>query len=160
MKSKKNSFSLTKFRRERCVKIVDKLISLGISTPFHDIIGEENRDYHEIIKKPMALNEVRRKLVSNEYSDFEQFTSDLDLIWDNARLYNGDDSIYSYMANAAQHYLKGKLENFPLTEEEEWLMKVQKITSKYTYAIAHPPVDFQIRKDPQSGQPTEAEEQV
>lgn len=49
-------------------------------------------DYPEIIKKPMDLDSVRKKLSNNIYSNTTQFAEDLRLIWSNAKCYNRTES--------------------------------------------------------------------
>ena len=45
-------------------------------------------DYLTIIKKPMDLSTVRTNLDNNEYDYIEEVLNDLQLIWDNCKLYN------------------------------------------------------------------------
>jgi len=45
-------------------------------------------DYSMIIKKPMSLEQVRKKLYEVKYSNIHEFAKDVRLIWANARTYN------------------------------------------------------------------------
>jgi len=45
-------------------------------------------DYPVIIKQPMDLGSIRRKLQNNEYSSIFHFNEDMQLVWNNAQLYN------------------------------------------------------------------------
>eukprot|EP00462_Mataza_sp_D1_P022360 CAMPEP_0175141842 /NCGR_PEP_ID=MMETSP0087-20121206/12379_1 /TAXON_ID=136419 /ORGANISM="Unknown Unknown, Strain D1" /LENGTH=206 /DNA_ID=CAMNT_0016425401 /DNA_START=58 /DNA_END=678 /DNA_ORIENTATION=- len=49
-------------------------------------------DYPKVIKHPMDLGTVKQKLDEGSYSNVEQFTKDVDLVWDNAMTYNRSDS--------------------------------------------------------------------
>jgi hypothetical protein len=45
-------------------------------------------DYPEIIKEPMDLSEVEKKLLKNKYQNRLDFAKDIKLIWKNAMTYN------------------------------------------------------------------------
>ena len=49
-------------------------------------------DYPSIVKTPMDLKTIGRKVKSNLYSTAEQFWADVDLIWYNCQLYNHESS--------------------------------------------------------------------
>lgn len=49
-------------------------------------------DYPEIIKKPMDLGTIRSRLSSGHYATLSGFADDVQLVWDNAKLFNGPDS--------------------------------------------------------------------
>jgi len=50
-------------------------------------------DYYDIIHSPMCIQMIREKLRDNKYSTREEFLEDFELIYDNAKLYNGVESI-------------------------------------------------------------------
>ena len=45
-------------------------------------------DYPELIKDPMDLGSVKRKLDEEAYANIEEFLDDFELIWDNCKSYN------------------------------------------------------------------------
>ena len=48
-------------------------------------------DYPNIVKSPMDLCTVKAKIPS--YTSIESFKNDLQLIWDNCKLYNNEESV-------------------------------------------------------------------
>lgn len=50
-------------------------------------------DYPQIIKNPMDLSTVKKNLKSNKYKFVEEVLHDLQLIWDNCKLYNAEGSV-------------------------------------------------------------------
>jgi hypothetical protein len=50
-------------------------------------------DYPAIIKKPMDLSTVKKNLKNNKYALMSDLLSDLNLIWENCRTYNMQDSV-------------------------------------------------------------------
>ena len=50
-------------------------------------------DYPLIIKSPMDLGTVKKKLINNKYETVEAVLDDMQLIWDNCKSYNQSDSV-------------------------------------------------------------------
>jgi hypothetical protein len=45
-------------------------------------------DYPDVVKNPMDLQTVKQKLASNAYESVDACFADVQLIWDNCKLYN------------------------------------------------------------------------
>jgi len=52
-------------------------------------------DYPQVVKKPMDLSTIRKKLKQDKYSTIEEVIEDLNLIWENCRAYNQLGSVTS-----------------------------------------------------------------
>ena len=50
-------------------------------------------DYPVIVKKPMGLSTVKRNLGNNCYETVEGCLAEVQLIWDNCKLYNVNDNV-------------------------------------------------------------------
>ncbi len=46
-------------------------------------------DYHDIIKRPMDFGTIKRKLNTYVYRNCQEFSEDVDLVFENCFLYNG-----------------------------------------------------------------------
>lgn len=57
-------------------------------------------DYYEVVKTPMHLDLVRKRLDNAIYSDMESFAREVRLVFENAILYNGDSSEVGGLANS------------------------------------------------------------
>jgi hypothetical protein len=58
------------------------------------------RDYPTIIKRPMDLGTVQKRLDSGQYNSVLDVAADIDLVWSNAMTYNQDESyIYNVAAD-------------------------------------------------------------
>ena len=55
-------------------------------------------DYFDVVKKPMDLGTIMRRLLSRHYDTIEGFQADVLLTFDNAMLYNEEGSIVHNMA--------------------------------------------------------------
>lgn len=49
-------------------------------------------DYYDIIKNPMDFGTIKEKLKSHSYLSMKQFLEDIELVFDNCILYNGEAS--------------------------------------------------------------------
>jgi hypothetical protein len=136
--------SLSSFQSDKCLKIVDKLIDWKVCEPFIEMVDPVRArapDYPKIVTHPMSLNEVKTRIRSKRYKDIAEFRHDMNLIWDNAQLYNGDDNYFTYCAKEASLWFNKKMKHFPGTLEEEWMRKMQKVMGAFYHAIKHPPGD-------------------
>ena len=64
-----------------------------------DYIALKIFDYPKIITHPMDLGTVKQNLLNGEYKIFQDFMSDINLIWKNCRTYNIPGSDIVKMAN-------------------------------------------------------------
>lgn len=154
---------LTKFEQAKCTSIIEKLKGWSICAPFIEPVDPE-RDgapgYFDIVKNPMALNTVLLKLYSNSYNTIAEFRSDVDLIWSNAREYNGDETLITQMAEEAKIWFDKKMENFPKGPEQEWLAKLQRIVSKLKDVLNQPPSELNPRAKIASNDSAAAESEL
>jgi len=55
-------------------------------------------DYHNIVKRPMDLGTIKKKLSTGAYNNVKEFISDMELVFDNSILYNGETSDFGVLA--------------------------------------------------------------
>ncbi|CAN3375863.1 hypothetical protein DIURU_003963 [Diutina rugosa] len=81
---------------EACEKVILELRGMTEhSTPFLNKVSKrEAPNYALIIKKPMDLNTVMKKLKGLQYNSKQEFIDDLMLIWSNCLTYNADPRHY------------------------------------------------------------------
>jgi hypothetical protein len=127
------------------MKLTDKMINWPICSPFIEMVDPERDgapNYLDIVKKPMALAEVKRKLVNNEYDSVRSWESDVSLIWKNAHAYNGEDTLFTHLASEASLWFKRKMKKFASTQEEDWAIKIQRVMKKFLDVLLHPPTEL------------------
>ena len=84
-------------------EILDKIINDKNASEFKapvDYVELGLFDYPNIITHPMDLGTCKKKLLNGEYKLFQDFMDDVNLIWENCRLYNQSKSSIVKMANA------------------------------------------------------------
>ena len=76
--------------------------------------------YYKVIKEPMWLDKVWRKLESEEYLTLKAFDRDMMLIWHNARTFNPPTHAIHNLANEMQDQYQSLLDQYQLLEVEEF----------------------------------------
>ena len=71
-----------------------------------DYVALNILDYPKIITHPMDLGTVKNNLLNGEYKIFQDFMSDINLIWKNCRTYNLPGSEIVKMANHCDKKIK------------------------------------------------------
>ena len=69
-------------------------------------------DYPEVIKTPMDLGTVKSKLLSGKYKTYEEVFNDIQLIWDNCKLYNRAGSPITKICEVMEKNARSKVEKF------------------------------------------------
>lgn len=149
---------LTHFQQNKCIKIIEKLMKWSICTPFLEDIDPERDgapDYLQIIKNPISLKKILENVKNNQYDTIKDLENDVKLVWENAKLYNGKDSLITYMASEADLWFSNKMKSFSSTAEEEWTRKIQKAAKLLLNVISHPPPEL----DPNGKLSLEAEQE-
>lgn len=49
-------------------------------------------DYYTIVKNPMDFGTIKQKLKEQRYSNISEFMDDMELVFYNCKIYNGDES--------------------------------------------------------------------
>lgn len=102
-----------------CNEILKELFSKkhsGYAWPFYKPVDAELlglHDYHDIIKKPMDLGTVKRKMDSREYKTAPEFAGDVRLIFTNCYKYNPPDHDVVAMGRKLQDVFEMKYANIP-----------------------------------------------
>ena len=84
-------------------EIVDTFLARADSGPFREPVdwrGMELFDYPVLVKHPMDLGTVKRKLERNEYENAAMCAYDIKLIWKNCQTYNAEGSEFWQLAKS------------------------------------------------------------
>ena len=89
--------------KRKMSKLINYLMSRQDSAPFREPVDWKNLelfDYPKIVKKPMDLGTVKRKLERNQYENVAECAEDIRLIWTNCKTYNADGSDFYLLAES------------------------------------------------------------
>ena len=94
-------------------EIFDKMEKDKNSLGFLDPVDYEAlglHDYPTIVKRPMDLGTCKKNLLNGKYKIFQELIDDLNLIWENCRLYNLPGSAIVKCGNACEKKMKQLIE--------------------------------------------------
>jgi Bromodomain/TAZ zinc finger len=88
---------------QKCLPILQELVDDQFGWVFRDAVDPLAMglpDYFDVVKNPMYLELVKKKLQNAIYSDTKSFAHDVKLVFENAILYNGESSEVGVLANS------------------------------------------------------------
>ncbi|XP_062251433.1 bromodomain testis-specific protein isoform X2 [Platichthys flesus] len=106
-----------------CSDILKELLSkrhYANAWPFYtpvDAVALGLRDYHDVIKQPMDLNTIRKKMDQREYAIAKEFAGDVRLMFSNCYKYNPPTHEVVYMARKLQEIFEARYLKVPQEPE-------------------------------------------
>lgn len=110
------STALVKEQLKYCATILKGLKRHPQSPPFQlpvDPVALNIPDYFDIIKNPMDLSTITKKLESGEYADADAFVADVRLMLSNCFTYNHPESQVTKMGKSLEKYFNGAVAKIP-----------------------------------------------
>jgi len=116
--------------QRRCERLLLYIFCHELSVGFREPVPSSVPNYYRIIKKPMDLKKVKKKLQlrsSQYYQSIQEFVSDMRLVFKNCAKYNEAGSEMAISGKAVSLYFEEKLheifpgQSFPETPETESL---------------------------------------
>lgn len=107
-----------------CARLVREMLSkkhVAYAWPFYkpvDVKALGLHDYHEIIKHPMDLSTIKKKLDNRQYRDAQEFAADVRLMFSNCYKYNPPDHDVVGMARKLQDVFEMRFAKMPDEPEE------------------------------------------
>ncbi|XP_069124363.1 nucleosome-remodeling factor subunit BPTF-like isoform X2 [Argopecten irradians] len=93
-------------------RLVKSLQSHKMAWPFLEAVDRnEVPDYYHVIKDPMDLTTVERRLQKKKYHKLKDFVKDVTKIFDNCRLYNPTDTPFYQCAEVLETFFVQKLKS-------------------------------------------------
>ncbi|XP_049784763.1 transcription initiation factor TFIID subunit 1 isoform X1 [Schistocerca cancellata] len=91
----------------------NKLKAMSESWPFLKPVNKKLvKDYYTVIKNPMDLETVAKKVQSHKYHNRYEFLADIERILQNCIIYNGKDSTYSQKAETLVKVCRATLDEY------------------------------------------------
>ncbi|KAF1777742.1 Ubiquitin specific protease domain [Phytophthora cactorum] len=102
--------------------VVQRLLEMPESEIFREPVDANTvQNYYQIVKQPMDLSTIRRKIEAKEYDSMREFVKDLELIVNNSRIFNGDPTKSVITANAQKVLRRART---------RWRCSMRRVTSR------------------------------
>uniref|UniRef100_H3CCY0 Bromodomain containing 4 n=1 Tax=Tetraodon nigroviridis TaxID=99883 RepID=H3CCY0_TETNG len=107
-----------------CARLVREMLSrkhASYAWPFYkpvDVTSLGLHDYYDIIKHPMDLSTIKKKMDSRQYRDAQEFAADVRLMFSNCYKYNPPDHDVVSMARNLQDVFEMRFAKMPDDPEE------------------------------------------
>ncbi|XP_040414965.1 tripartite motif-containing protein 66 isoform X2 [Cygnus olor] len=138
---------LDDYDQKKCEKLVLSLFCSSLSLPFHEPVSPLARHYYQIIKRPMDLSIIRKKLQKKDkfhYSAPEELVTDVRLMFWNCAKFNYPDSEVAEAGRCLDVFFESKLKeiypdrHFPSMQQDDSDSEEEESQSSKM-----PPQDFQ-----------------
>ncbi|NXV76605.1 TRI66 protein, partial [Atlantisia rogersi] len=123
-----DQYGLDDYDQKKCEKLVLSLFCSSMSLPFHEPVSPLARHYYQIIKRPMDLSIIRKKLQKKDkshYSAPEELVTDVRLMFWNCAKFNYPDSEVAEAGRCLDVFFESKLKeiypdrHFPSMQQED-----------------------------------------
>ncbi|XP_054825965.1 tripartite motif-containing protein 66 [Eublepharis macularius] len=107
-------YGLDDYDQKKCEKLVLSLFCNNLSLPFHEPVSPLARHYYQIIKRPMDLSTIRKKLQKKNkfhYSTSEELVADVRLMFWNCATFNYPDSEVAEAGRCLEIFFESKLKD-------------------------------------------------
>ncbi|XP_029032281.1 transcription initiation factor TFIID subunit 1 isoform X3 [Osmia bicornis bicornis] len=107
----------------------NKLKSMTEAWPFLKPVNKKLvKDYYTVIKRPMDLETISKKVSAHKYHSRHEFVRDIEQILENCTIYNGKESPFTQKAELVVKICKETLDEYDehLTQLENNILLVQK----------------------------------
>ncbi|XP_039753965.1 transcription initiation factor TFIID subunit 1 isoform X2 [Pararge aegeria] len=108
--------------------LTTKLKIMPEAWPFLKPVNKKQvKDYYNVIKKPIDMETIGKKIQAHKYHSREEFLRDIQLLVDNCRAYNGPNSQFTRQAEAVLKVTQEALEQFDehVSQLEANIVRVQ-----------------------------------
>jgi len=127
---------------EFCKDVTKRLIDHPLCKAYLRPVNPEldgAHDYFKIIKHPMDLGTIMKKLENNEYTKVQEWQSDIKLVWDNSKEYNTGKGVLHLTADKMIKVCNKIFKYIPKTEVDIWILKLSKANAKLAKFLSKPP---------------------
>lgn len=129
--------------RAKWREITESLLNRELGKVFKDPVDpveDDLPDYYQIVKNPIDLTTVLTRVNSGYYRSTAEWIAEVNRVFDNAILYNGNDSYTTDVARVMKQIFERLLDKASLTGYEGWCRLVDHHYTKLAeYMAAAPP---------------------
>ena len=138
---------LSSYDENWCQKLLNELNKMPITAPFLIPVNharDNAPEYFDKIKNPMDFGTMKKKLDAKEYHSVAEFIDDIKLICDNAKEYNGVDSMYGLICDDIMVEVQKQYCEKADSEDQEWFRALNKAISELQEHMKNAPANVSM----------------
>lgn len=138
---------MNEYDKSWCQKLLTELNKMPITDPFKrpvDPVLDNAPDYLKVVTHPMDFGTIKKKLTNEEYLTVQSFIDDIKLICDNAKLFNGEGSIYGLICDDIQAEVQKFYCEKTNNARQEWLKNLNKAVYELKEHMTLVPADSSL----------------
>ena len=132
----------------QCLKITNDLINdqlaMHFAYPYNPESKKLQADYNSKVKKPMDLSTVRKKIKDNNYSCFQEWVDDMNLIFDNAIIFNERNSLVGGVAVYLQKQFNKKIREIETMNLRNYENQLISLGKDLEQVLKKPPLTLSV----------------
>jgi hypothetical protein len=128
--------------RDTCLEIMDRLMKRPCARLFLEPVNPDRDgapNYFTIVKHPVDLGTIRRRLAEDEYTSVAAWSRDMSLIWGNAEKFNGRDSILCSTAMQFRRTFEKEYRKLKTLSIQKWAQTVSELKDQLDDLFDSPP---------------------
>lgn len=128
----------------QCLKITNDLINDQLAMFFVNPEKRLQAEYTSKIKKPMELSTVRKKIKDNNYSCFQEWVDDMNLIFDNAINFYERNSLIGGVAVYLQKQFSKKIREIETMNLRNYENQLISLGKELEQVLKKPPLTLNV----------------
>lgn len=128
--------------KEACLEIMDKVMKRPCAALFLEPV-DPDRDgapnYYMVVKKPVDLGTIRRRLENDEYQSVAAWNREMNLIWGNAEKFNGRESFLCTIAMEIRRNFEKEFRKIKTLNLQKWAQTVSELKDCLDNLLDSPP---------------------
>ena len=128
--------------RETCLEIMDNVMRRPCAALFLEPV-DPDRDgapnYYSVVKKPVDLGTIRKKLQNDEYQSVAAWNREMSLVWGNAEKFNGKESYLSMIALEIKKNFEKEFRKIKTLTLQKWSQTVSDLKDSLDNLLDTPP---------------------
>ncbi|KAK8885147.1 hypothetical protein M9Y10_044276 [Tritrichomonas musculus] len=127
---------------KRCINITDEIMNNSFADIFIlpvDPVRDGAPNYFNIIKNPQCLSQIKKTLKDKQYTYLYEWKRDMELVFTNAILFNGETSLIAREASSLMAQFRRLTKDMYTGTKAEWFVKINHYYQKLNLLMSNPP---------------------
>lgn len=136
------------FPTEQCLKVIDKISEKKMAQIYMYPVDPKNKNskgYFQVVKKPMDLGTIRKKIQEKKYRTVKEWRNDIELIWSNSLQYYQKQTIYYNVTKYLQEYFREISNDISDYPEVDWSTRLYEMIGQLNKLLLNAPEKYKPR---------------